>query len=203
MVVTARSKSVLGPWGELLFNPLVHTYSEREKLVVQGTRHTDRRCKRKLVGGVPAYAKVTILLGRQTLSNRSSGHRTDGVVPSPQARFQGRGSIRHGLEPDDFQGTELGLQWTFWKEYAPKAVTLENRTLRLKAKGKTPADGRLLLATAEDRTTKPKLKSRSGKTIQPDSCFIIVKSIRRTGVGRQDIHRLPGTPDKEQNCPTR
>lgn len=30
MVVTARSKSVLGPWENSPFNPLVHTYSERE-----------------------------------------------------------------------------------------------------------------------------------------------------------------------------
>ena len=60
--------------------------------------------------------------------------------------------IPHVLKlSDDFTGKELGLQWTFWKEYAPKAVTLEDRTLRLKAKGKTPEDGRLLLTTAEDK----------------------------------------------------
>ena len=29
---------------------------------------------------------------------------------------------KHGLElSDDFTGKQLGLQWTFWKEYAPES----------------------------------------------------------------------------------
>ncbi|MCC2736009.1 hypothetical protein LK488_17940, partial [Fusicatenibacter saccharivorans] len=34
--------------------------------------------------------------------------------------------IKHGLElSDDFKGPQLELQWTFWKEYAPKSLTFK------------------------------------------------------------------------------
>ena len=52
---------------------------------------------------------------------------------------------------DDFSKPELGIQWTFWKEYAPKALTFADGEMQVKAKGHTPADGRLLLVTAMDK----------------------------------------------------
>ena len=53
---------------------------------------------------------------------------------------------------DNFNGPDLGLQWTFWKEYAPKNIHLKNQTLQLTAKGTTPADGRILLTAATEQT---------------------------------------------------
>lgn len=165
MVVTARSKSVLGPWENSPFNPLVHTYSERESWWSKGhgTLIDDVNGNWWVV--YHAYAKGYHTLGRQTLIEPIEW------TPDGWCRAKSTGTfpkaevpIRHGLElSDDFQGTELGLQWTFWKEYAPKAVTLENRTLRLKAKGKTPADGRLLLATAEDKNYETQVEVTVGK----------------------------------------
>ena len=59
---------------------------------------------------------------------------------------------KHGLElSDDFTGKQLGLQWTFWKEYAPESLSFGKDGMSVKAKGKTPADGRLLMVTATDK----------------------------------------------------
>ena len=67
MVVTARSKSVLGPWENSPFNPLVHTYSERESWWSRGhgTLIDDVNGNWWVV--YHAYAKGYHTLGRQTL----------------------------------------------------------------------------------------------------------------------------------------
>ena len=165
MVVTARSKSVLGLWENSPFNPLVHTYSERESWWSKGhgTLIDDVNGNWWVV--YHAYAKGYHTLGRQTLIEPIEWTpdgwcraKSTGTLPKTEA------PIPHGLElSDDFKGKVLGLQWTFWKEYAPKAVTLENQTLRLQAKGKTPADGRLLLATAEDKNYETQVEVTVGK----------------------------------------
>lgn len=60
--------------------------------------------------------------------------------------------IKHGLQlSDDFKCPELGLQWTFWKQYAPEALRLEKGTLWMDACGETPADGRKLLVDVGDK----------------------------------------------------
>jgi beta-xylosidase len=53
---------------------------------------------------------------------------------------------------DDFSGKELGLQWTGWRNYDPKSITLENNSLTLVAKGTGPKDAQLLLTTATDNS---------------------------------------------------
>ena len=71
--------------------------------------------------------------------------------------------IKHGLElSDDFKGPSIGTSVDFWKEYAPKSLTFKEDILWMKAKGRTPADGRVLLTTAEDKITKHKWKSGQG-----------------------------------------
>ena len=71
--------------------------------------------------------------------------------------------IKHGLElSDDFKGPQLGLQWTFWKEYAPKSLTFKEDILWMKAKGRTSADGRVLLTTAEDKNYETQVEIRTG-----------------------------------------
>ncbi len=60
-------------------------------------------------------------------------------------------------------GRTLGLQWTFWKEYAPLIPEIQKQqTLWMNAKGKTPADARLLLATVEDRIMKHRWSKHTG-----------------------------------------
>lgn len=71
--------------------------------------------------------------------------------------------IKHDLElSDDFNGPDLGLQWTFWKEYAPQSLKFKQQTLWMNAKGKTPADARLLLATVEDKNYETQVEVNTG-----------------------------------------
>lgn len=51
---------------------------------------------------------------------------------------------------DNFTAEKLGIQWTFWKEYAPEALSIGNGKLTMEAKGTSPSDARVLLTTATD-----------------------------------------------------
>ena len=62
-----------------------------------------------------------------------------------------------------FEGPEPGLQWTFWKEYAPQSLSFKKQTLWIDAKGSTPSDARLLLATAEDKNYETQVEVNVGK----------------------------------------
>ncbi len=164
MVVVARSKSPLGPWENSPYNPIVHTYSSRENWWSKGhgTLIDDVNGNWWIV--YHAYAKGYHTLGRQTLIEpiewtADGWYRTKSTATPITLDKQ----ITHGLElSDDFNGPELGLQWTFWKEYAPKSLAFDNGALWVKAKGNTPANGRLLLTTAEDKNYETQVEINTG-----------------------------------------
>ncbi len=153
MVVTARSQSVEGPWENSPYNPIVHTFSESDNWWSKGhgTLIDDVNGNWWIV--YHAYANGYHTLGRQTLIEPVEWTSDGWYCAAKQgAPIVSTKAIAHGMElSDDFQGTELGLQWTFWKEYAPQSVSLKDRTLTIEAKGKTPADARKILTTATDK----------------------------------------------------
>lgn len=153
MAVQARSKSALGPWESSPYNPVIHTYSATDNWWSKGhgTLIDDVNGNWWIV--YHAYANGYHTLGRQTLLEpleltNDGWFRVKVSATLPKADTK---------EPcgmnlcDDFKSSQLGLQWTFWKEYAPKAVKISDKALHLKAKGRTPEDGRLLLTTAENK----------------------------------------------------
>lgn len=164
MVVSARSKSIMGPWENSPYNPVVHTYSATDNWWSKGhgTLIDDVNGNWGIV--YHAYAKGYHTLGRQTLIEpiewtADGWYRTKSTATSIKPDKQ----IKHGIElSDDFNEANLGLQWTFWKEYVPKALTFDNGTLWMKAKGRTPADGRLLLTTAEDKNYETQVEINIG-----------------------------------------
>ena len=164
MVVSARSKSIMGPWENSPYNPVVHTYSATDnwRSKGHGTLIDDVNGNWWIV--YHAYAKGYHTLGRQTLIEpiewtADGWYRTKSTATSIKPDKQ----IKHGIElSDDFNEANLGLQWTFWKEYVPKALTFDNGTLWMKAKGRTPADGRLLLTTAEDKNYETQVEINIG-----------------------------------------
>ena len=164
MVVSARSKSIMGPWENSPYNPVVHTYSATDNWWSKGhgTLIDDVNGNWWIV--YHAYAKGDHTLGRQTLIEpiewtADGWYRTKSTATSIKPDKQ----IKHGIElSDDFNEANLGLQWTFWKEYVPKALTFDNGTLWMKAKGRTPADGRLLLTTAEDKNYETQVEINIG-----------------------------------------
>ena len=164
MVVSARSKSVTGPWENSPYNPIVHTYSVTDSWWSKGhgTLIDDVNGNWWIV--YHAYANGYHTLGRSTLIEpvewtEDGWYRTVSAA-TPVTPEQ---EIKHGLElSDDFKGPQLGLQWTFWKEYAPQSLTFKEDILWMKAKGRTPADGRVLLTTAEDKNYETQVEIRTG-----------------------------------------
>ncbi len=165
MVVVARSKSVNGPWENSPYNPVIHTYDKDENWWSKGhgTVIDDINDNWWIV--YHAYANGYHTLGRQTLIEPvewtldgwfHAATKANPVIPEKQ--------IKHGvILSDNFNGTEPGLQWTFWKEYAPKSITIKDNTLSVRAKGKTPADARKLLITPTDKTYMTQVEIQVGK----------------------------------------
>ena len=165
MVVAARSKNIMGPWENSPYNPIVHTYSEKDNWWSKGhgTLIDDVNGNWWIV--YHGYAKGYHTLGRQTLIEpvewTSDGWYRTKSTAIPISLSQ---TISHGMQlSDDFRGPSLGLQWTFWKEYAPKSLTFDQNTLWLKGKGSTPANGRLLLTTVEDKNYETQVEVNIGK----------------------------------------
>ena len=151
--MVARSKSVFGPWENSPYNPLVHTYSASDPWWSKGhgTLIDDAEGNWWVV--YHAYAQGYHTLGRQTLIDPVEWTADGWVKLRHDARpLPAQAPEKHGLElSDDFTGKQLGLQWTFWKEYAPESLSFGKDGMSVKAKGKTPADGRLLMVTATDK----------------------------------------------------
>ncbi len=164
MVVSARSKTPLGPWENSPYNPIVHTYSDKDRWWSKGhgTLIDDVNGNWWIV--YHAYEKGYHTLGRQTLIEpiewtADGWFKTKSTNPSIQSEKQ----IQHGMTlSDDFFTSELGLQWTFWREYAPKELSIGGGKMRMNAKGDTPADARLLLATAEDKAYETQVEIQVG-----------------------------------------
>lgn len=153
MVVSARAKSLEGPWEESPYNPIVHTYSATDSWWSKGhgTLIDDADGNWWMV--YHAYAKGYHSLGRQTLIEpiewTSDGwFRTKATQALPKAEKQ----IKHGFNlSDDFTSDTLGLQWTFSDEYVREAVTVGGGKLTLQGKGTDAGSARYLLITAEDK----------------------------------------------------
>ena len=163
MCVAARSKSIFGPWENSPYNPIVHTYSSKERWWSKGhgTLVDDADGNWWIV--YHAYANGYHTLGRSTLIEpvewTSDGwFRTARTAPSDLPEGQAVMELS-----DDFSTPQLGLQWTFWKEYAPNALSIKNNTLEVSGKGESPSDGRLLLATATDKCYKTQVEITTGK----------------------------------------
>ena len=150
MVVAARSKSIFGPWEHSPYNPIVHTYKAEDNWWSKGhgTIIDDTDGNWWIV--YHAYANGYHTLGRQTLIEpitwTSDGWYRPGYTPTIPARTKREAKNRLTLS-DDFSGSRLGLQWTFWNENATKYIEIKDHTLTVEGKGTSPRDGRLMLVT--------------------------------------------------------
>lgn len=153
MVVSARSKSITGPWENSPYNPIVHTYSAADRWWSKGHGTLVDDVNGNWWMFYHAYAKDYHTLGRSTLMEpiewtEDGWFRTKATATPIVASQQ----IKHGLElSDNFEGPELGIQWTFWKQYTPQAIHFKQGALSLDANGESPADGRKLLVDVGDK----------------------------------------------------
>ncbi|MGS2764346.1 family 43 glycosylhydrolase [Sinomicrobium sp. M5D2P9] len=159
MVVSARSKSPLGPWENSPHNPVVHTYSKNEKWHAKGhgTLVEDPDGNWWIV--YHAYEKSFYTLGRQTLMEPIEWT-SDGWFKIPEGiqtdlpikkRILENETRKFSLS-DSFEGDQLGLQWTFFKEYAPSRIQVGNGKLHFKAKGDNPGNSSPLLCVPSDES---------------------------------------------------
>lgn len=165
MIVVARSKSIHGPWENSPYNPLVHTYSENDNWWSKGHGTVIDDVNGNWWVIYHAYANNYYTLGRQTLLEPVEWT-SDGWLktrPTAEAILPPQKN-KNGLElSDNFSSYKLGLQWTFWKEYALEKAKTGGNKLILEAKGTTPADARLLLTTATDKTYELTVEVTPGK----------------------------------------
>ena len=148
MVVCARSKSVYGPWENSPYNPIVHTYSADNKWWSKGHGTIVEGPGGQWWVVYHAYNKDAYSLGRNTLMEPIEWT-SDGWYRSVKDMTLPEAGDMPGLS-DDFTGSQLGWQWTGWKENISTWATVGNDGLTLPGKGSSPLDGRLMLTTAND-----------------------------------------------------
>jgi xylan 1,4-beta-xylosidase len=161
MVVSARSKSIHGPWENSPYNPIIRTESAAEKWWSKG--HATL-----VEGPTPGqwfmmyhgYENGFHTLGRQTLLSAIEWT-ADGWfrarpqdIGQPLPKPAGGSAGSHGLAlSDDFSTDKLGLQWSFFRGGANERERLRYRDglLELSAKGSSPADSSPLSFIAGDQ----------------------------------------------------
>ena len=148
MIVSARSKSVEGPWENSPYNPIVRTRSASERWWSKGhgTLVEGRDGKWYMV--YHAYENGFYTLGRQTLLEpiewtADGWFRTTGGGPErPIAKPAGE-AVTHGFPySDDFSTSKMGIQWGFYKgtDTDRERYRYEGGSLVMKAKGTSPSD---------------------------------------------------------------
>jgi beta-xylosidase len=143
MSVVARSRSVMGPWENSPYNPLVHTANSREKWWRQGhgTLIEDAGGKWWFMytgfeNGYAVYEKQSLLLPiewtRDGWPRVSSGVSPADLLSKPIGE-----NVGHGMPlSDDFSGDTLGIQWLFDPSIQPeKSFKVGGGKLVMKAEG--------------------------------------------------------------------
>lgn len=148
MIVSARSKSIDGPWEHSPYNPVIRTWSARERWWSKGHGSLVEGPGGNWYIVYHAYENGFQTLGRQTLLEpvewtadgwfRPTGFDVARPIPKP-----GGEAVPHGLPlSDDFSTDRMGIQWSFYKgtDADRQRYRYENGRLVLKAKGTSPAD---------------------------------------------------------------
>ncbi|WP_179948195.1 family 43 glycosylhydrolase [Luteimonas chenhongjianii] len=161
MVITARSRSIHGPWENSPHNPIVRTVSRDEPWWSRGhatiVEGTDDRWWMMYHG----YENGYWTLGRQALLEPIEW--TDagwfvakgGDLGQPLAKPAGESVGEHGMAlSDDFSSGRLGAQWSFYNptpnEY--ERLSFGDGTLSLQGKGTQPRDSSPLTVIAGDKS---------------------------------------------------
>lgn len=154
LAVSARSKSIMGPWENSPYNPVIHTYSSDEEWWSKGhaTIFDDADGNWWIV--YHAYRKGMHTLGRSTLLEPiewtpDGWYRTKTTAVLPKTESKPSGTKVSDIS-DSFDGNEINLRWTTFGGTPKGCTTLKDGVMSLQAKGETPENGRLLLAIPVD-----------------------------------------------------
>lgn len=158
MAIHSRSRTPVGPWEYSPFNPIIHTGSREEKWWSRGHATALEATDGSWWLVYHAYEKAYYTLGRHTILEplEWTGNGWLRVSPgSDPAKPLKRppGGIRSVqlTHSDNFPGTTLNPLWRFWKESGQGVHAVSDHTLHLKARGSSPADGRILTRITGDK----------------------------------------------------
>lgn len=161
MVITARSRSIHGPWENSPHNPIVRTVDRSEPWWSRGHATIVEGIDDRWWMIYHGYENGYWTLGRQALLEPIEW--TDdgwfvakgGDLGQPLAKPAGESVGQHGMAlSDDFSGDTLGAQWSFYDptqtEYA--RLSFGDGTLTLQGKGTQPRDSSPLTVIAGDKS---------------------------------------------------
>jgi len=159
MIISARSKSVLGPWENAPHNPIIRTTdsSERWWSKGHGTPFEDAEGNWWMI--YHAYEKGFYNLGRQTLLlpiewTKDGWYKIpDGVTDTmPVKKPSLPDSKANFTFTDNFEDGKLRPQWRFFGEYDTNRFNVEENSVAIKAKGNSVGNCSPLLYTPSDHS---------------------------------------------------
>ena len=153
MVVSARSRNIEGPWENSPYNPIVHKYTADDNWWSKGHGTIIDDADGNWWVVYHAYLNGYHTLGRSTLIEPIAWTSDGWFRTLSDAQFpKADNPTPDGMVlSDGFDGSSLGLQWTLWGESGKGTLVFGNSSVTVKAKGKTPADSRLLLVTPQHK----------------------------------------------------
>ncbi|WP_426324602.1 family 43 glycosylhydrolase [Pedobacter sp. R-06] len=159
MVVSARSKSLSGPWENSPYNPIVTTTEQSEKWRSKGHATIIDDVKGNWWMVFHAYEKDFYNKGRQTMLLPIEWTK-DGWYKVPTGINDGKPIKKPDLAlsktnfnlNDNFAGNKLKSQWQFFEELDTNRFKLANNSLSIKAKGNTIGNSSPLLCIPEDHS---------------------------------------------------
>ena len=172
MIVSARAKSINGPWESSPLNPILRTRSPQERWWSKGHGTLVEGPDGHWLVVYHAYEKGFQTLGRQTLLEpiewtADGWPKLSGLDPTRPIRRPTAGE--HGAHAfaltDDFSKGRLGTQWAFCggTDGDLKRARFDADGLLLKADGTSPADSSPLCFVAPDQAYMLDVEFESGK----------------------------------------
>lgn len=165
MVISARSKSPLGPWENSPHNPIIRTESHSEQWcsVGHGTVFDDGAGDWWMV--LHGYENGHYNMGRQTLMlpvewTSDGWYKIPDTASISQAlpiSLPSSGKTPIALN-DPFAGSSLSLQWKFFGPYNPDRIEMSANGLKIKGQGKTLSDCSPLLCIPSSHSYSAQVK---------------------------------------------
>lgn len=159
MVISARSKSPLGPWENSPFNPIIRAKSNADKWWSVGHATIFEDASHAWWMIFHGYENGHYNMGRQTLLAPIEWT-NDGWFKIPD-NLKIDEPIKKPLGPqndtkfslnDNFEGNALNPHWKFFGEYDTSRFKLANHGIVIQAKGKSVAESSPLLCIPSDHS---------------------------------------------------
>ncbi|HET6557236.1 MAG TPA: family 43 glycosylhydrolase, partial [Prolixibacteraceae bacterium] len=159
MIISARSKSPLGPWENSPYNPIIRTLSNAERWWSKGHGTIIDDAKGDWWIVYHAYENGYYNMGRHTLLEpiewtKDGWYKTpeDVKTENPMKRPAGKASVSTYSLSDNFSGKTLGPQWKFFQDYDTSRFHLADNSLVVNAKGNSVGNCSPLLCVPSDHS---------------------------------------------------